>query len=258
MTSIRSLFFQSACLIFTLLGVGNLTAEESLPPSDLRVELEFIPPNPYETDPVLKDMEPTHTKHFFHLHGFPREKDLVFSFTRPIIKKTSVPCYERSFQINKKGIIEGLYPQQHPFIVITSAGFLPGEKVNVCIRSNDKTIHQEFTLIPHPMQAESSDGKLSIEAELLSYLFTTYRLHVKGLKEGERYTFESRSGGETIKESRVFQAENVITSMPGVVGKKGGNATVFIRNEAGSEASIKLPWGDQLIPFFEGKCYYPD
>lgn len=250
-------FYKALCLVSLCVG-GRLYAEENFAQKAPAIELQYLPPNSCEIDPALKKIDPEGPKHFIHLPGFPREKNLTFSLFRPILKRTSRPSFEESFQIRKDGIIEGLQSTSHPYIVVLGMGFLPGERITASIRTKDGSIHEEVSFIPQPMRAESRDGKLSLEVELLFSPITTYRIYVKGIEEGEEYTFESRSGGEVIKEKRIFKAEDTITSLPGVIGKRGGNGTVFITNKNGSEVSIKMPWGEELVSYSQGKTYYPD
>lgn len=250
-------FLKVLCL-FSILLSGHLNAEERTAATAPRVELEYIPASVSESNKELTDDTP-HAKHLIRLYDFPREEDLILSISRTCLGEPDPLFSEESFQINKNGIIEG-FEKNRPYIVIPSCGFLPGEGIDICIRSVDNSTHHKFRLIPHPMRTKSPDGKLSLEAELLSVISNSYLIHIKGFKRGEGYIFESRSGSKLIKENRICYGDEINEMVTlSLIGQKGGVGTVVIRNETCSrEVAMKLPWGDRLASYLIGKTYYPD
>ncbi len=251
------LFLKGFCL-FSLFLSGRLNAEERASAVAPRVEMEYIPASQRESDKEIIGDE-SHAKHLIRLYGFPPGEDLTLAIDRYYVGEPDPLFSEESFRIDKNGIIEG-FEKKRPYIVISSCGFLPGERIGLSIRSADDSIHHKFSLIPHPMYAKSSDGTLVLEAELASLVYNTYTIRIKGFKKGEGYIFESRTGSKLIKENRIcYQNESHETVALKVVGQKGGIGTVIIRDEMCSrEVMMKLPWGDRLAPYLIGKTYYPD
>lgn len=99
----------------------------------------------------------------------------------------------------------------------------------------------------HPLQAQSQDGSLIIEAQLTHLAPTEYEISIKGLEEGERYKTVSISGEEILEYEMAYNAHSKISHCPGVLGKEGGKCIFMITDMKGRRARICLPWGSQLF-----------
>jgi hypothetical protein len=180
-------------------------------------------------------------KYVFRLKEFPNQPVMVFSvralFANGIMKMGDL-------QPNQKQLYMG------------STGYLPGETVVFCFTNEDHSFEYEFPFIPQPMLAESNDGSLTIEAQLIQLQSTAYKLDIGGLKEGEKYTFHTASGQEISETEMVFSKHTRLEYTPGVLGKEGGQGIVTITDSRGRKVKIHLPWGSELMRFKEKPMAY--
>lgn len=190
--------------------------------------------------PMELSMQPG-PKYLFRLKEFPNQPLMVFAV--------------RSLFVNGIDKMGDLEPSQKK-LVLGSAGYLPGETVVFCFTNEDHSFEYEFPFIPQPMLARSSDGSLTIEAQLIVLQSAVYKLDIKGLKEGEKYTFHTVSGQERSETEVVFSKHTRLEYCPGVLGKEGGQGIVTITDSRGRKVKIHLPWGSELLRFKEKPMAY--
>jgi hypothetical protein len=130
-------------------------------------------------------------------------------------------------------------------LMVSSRGYLPGEKIT--IRLSGKDAHKEIIFYPRPLLLKDKTGRVLAKVALLSAIpgQTHYDLDLSGIGKEEKYTLISHSGGEIL--SHNYQGPIKLGISPEVVGKRSGFANIILRMEDGTEYNTKLPWGNELL-----------
>lgn len=136
-------------------------------------------------------------------------------------------------------------------IMVSSRGYLPGEKI--VIRLSAKDAYREAVFYPRPLLLKKKSGELLAKGTLLCAEpgFTSYDLDVCGIEKHEKYKMVSHSGDETL--SHDLQGPMRIGLAPEVVGLLKGIAKMQIQLEDGTSYDIELPWGYELLEYKQGK-----
>lgn len=138
--------------------------------------------------------------------------------------------------------------------VVSSRGYLPGEKITVTMSSKDGLFKEDYSFIPFPIVKSSKNKKLTVEASLISLPPATfYQFKFSGFKENEAIHFHSESEGEIVKNSFNFSKSTPFMFGPETLSKKGGHAQIVFKNSQGELVEMQLPWGEQLTEYRLGK-----
>lgn len=215
---------------FIRLSYASLEEHES-------VFLESV--KPYGKHPiVLMDLE-----------NFPTEKRLDVYIHRPLIQdeQESVKLYEF---ICKEG--------GENYISFLTCGFLPGERIGVTIKTKDGGFVYKTNFIPNAIRGKNKKEEVLLTAELktLNEGKCTYALDLSGFSEKEEVIFKSVSGREISEHPMVCSKNCSVLIQPVVKRQKGGVGKVSLTRKSGEVISINLPWGDNLLEYFEGKLVF--
>ncbi len=186
-------------------------------------------------------------KTLLRLHDLPEGEAFVFVMHRPCLDVTQrLPVLRETLTSNaqKMGVTE-------PFFVISSRGFLPGEKIEMRVENmKGESISPLIEFFPEPLMVSSQVDTGQITAEFIGR--DSYALHLKGFTEGEVYTFDSRSFGERMRYQCTYAESEGQTYSPSVMGYQGGIAELVIVRKNGEQLRMMFPWGNKLSPILKG------
>ncbi len=219
-------------------------------PNAPKVESYLIPAEACKELPRFKALleeDPKSNKILFRLVNFPKEEQMVLEVKR--MASLTPTTYEtlKTFTVHEEGVIETGDHKQQPALVVTSRGFLPGERATFRFRTLDNTLSKEVSLYPKPMIARDKNGQTALRAELVSIVPTVYQIELLNMKEDEAYLFVSQSGGQIVKSNAHFHTGTPINYTPENDGRlKGGTSRVEIRKKSGDVIVVSFPWGSEL------------
>lgn len=189
-------------------------------------------------NPALKEVELLdygYQKYLFYREDFSKDQIVKMTIIRPM----------KRLMLEEKSIYLLFRGDNFPEGMISTLGFLPGEKVILNFKSEDGEFDEQMEFIPNSLHATSTKNKFSIDLELRSVNPTSFIIHFKGIKEGEKLTMVSNSYSETLNHEFIYQER--ISYMPGVIGKKGGTAKLSFTTPSGACVSLDVPWGSELL-----------
>ncbi len=241
----------------TITSQAGMPAQSETP----AIRSKFFSAEAAEALPKLKDLHaknPGFNKILFKLEGYPKQQEIIFEIKRPL---TNAPeQYRRiaSFTIQDDGsYLNNDDKQIMPYIVGSSRGFLPGERIVFRFRTADGSIDKEVSGIPAPAIFKDKQGKIAVRAEILSVSPTVYTVDLFTMKEGEEYELKSTSLGETFKAKPTFYSDKPFHYAPAPKGKiQGGHSTLQIKRKSGEVYTMKLPWGTALESYQGGRKHY--
>ncbi len=166
----------------------------------------------------------------------------------------------RSYNVTREEILESQKRSGQPELIIDSlvcAGYLPGEKINYALFTDNNKIVAKTSLIPNPLEKMFSDGKAKIQMEYFGGNGSWYAIKFTGFENEETISFQSISGTEEIPEQK-FKVLNTVGMhyCNGVIGAEGGKSILTFRRASGDKVVFVLPWGYKLIPYLEGKVAF--
>lgn len=244
----------------------SLMADESPLPTEQtepRVRAKYYSADAVNAIPRLKTLlarDPKHNKILFNLEGFPKNQEIIFEVKR--LASENPQAYEPkvSFSIQDDGsmLIADTDHAMQTF-VFSSRGFLPGERVVCRFRTADGSVSQEISGTPTPAVIRNKDHDVVLEAELVSFEPTVYRISLPTMEESEQYDLKSTSIGEIRKAKPKFTKKTPLHYSPAASKSKGGDSLFEIRRKSGEVYSIQLPWGTALQGYLHAdKVYAPN
>ncbi|CCB87827.1 protein-tyrosine phosphatase family protein [Simkania negevensis] len=139
-------------------------------------------------------------------------------------------------------------------LVISSRGFLPGEKVYYTLETvGTESKSLQFSFIPQPIVKEVRNGKSKLIGELILLEPARYELDLEGVSSFEKLKLLSRSSEESIEREFVYTKPMRIGITPGVIGKNGGVCNLSLTRQKGDYFTLQLPWGDELLGHLSGE-----
>ena len=202
--------------------------------------IDFLSPKEVRKYYEFKNLSQFHGLAIYKVTGIPENEELTISRYRH--------CEDRGFiELDKLKGSDG-----EGIIMISSEGFIPGEKATFRLTRSDGMIVEETTLIPCPIQVKSKSGRYSIKAELDSLNPPLYVIDISGLKEGELFYFSPKSDIQMSSFS-----PKVMYCPWQMKGSKGGYETLTFTFDR-EKIQLKLPYGDKLLSFSQsGDIYTP-
>lgn len=166
----------------------------------------------------------------------------------------------RKYSVTKEELLENQkqFSSSHPIVdSFVCAGYLPGEEINLSLLTNENKLIANTSFIPNPLEKTFSDGKAKISLEFSGGQASRYKVFLSGFKDNEPITFQSISGTEEIPPQTFRIKKNIgFFYSNGVVGAYGGKSILSFQRESGEKAVFILPWGNQLLPYLEGKVAF--
>ncbi len=178
------------------------------------------------------------------------EKEFEFVIVRPVM------ATEHQVRVEKfatKSLLKTakLTKESLPIYTISSAGFLPGEKIGIIARSKNYQ-SQPIMFIPNPIIVKSSKDKANITAELATRSPAMYNVRFSGFNEKEKVKFKSVSLGEVMCDIiEVNKGVGAVYS-PEAEGAKGGTSKVSYTRPSGEQFTIHFPWGEESVEHHMG------
>ena len=184
-----------------------------------------------------------------HLENFPKEGQLSLYVARPLAKNKSAKLYKiYDFQVEQ--LIDD-------YIYLPSCLFLPGERIEIIIVSQDKKELYSQEFIPNEIRGKNEKGEVLFTAELkILNSLTSYIISLDGFEEDEEVMFKSMSGHEVIEHPIVCNIKAAILYLPGVKTNKGGVGKLSLTRKNGEVISINLPWGNELNKYSSGNVVF--
>lgn len=151
---------------------------------------------------------------------------------------------------SSENIIECKNRNKATGLMVSSRGYLPGEKV--MIRLSAKDAYREAVFYPRPLLLKKKSGELLAKGTLLCAKpgYTLYDLDICGIGKQEKYKLVSHSGEEIL--SQDLQGPIKCELTPEVVGLLKGIAKMELQFEDGAFYSMELPWGYELLEYKQG------
>ena len=195
--------------------------------------------------PFLKRLK-KHPFYLLKLVHFPQKGKMTLLVNRPLLEKKE-KVYD--FMIEQA-------PNQTIFI--SSATFLPGEKVEIMIEKEGQLLHEIVSFVPSPICIKEEDGTTLLTAETV---FTTphmdgFCIYLPNILEKEDIVMKSISGEEVIKSTINYSSQNGICLSPNVIGKSGGVCRVSFKRKNGQLIKVKIPWGNELHKYADPKYLF--
>lgn len=189
--------------------------------------------------------------------GFPLDEEIILSFKRPLLddKKGEFVPSER-FKIGDDGRIIKENKQIVDSLIISSAGYMPGERVGLLFQTTDKKFKHEMTLTPNPVVIYNKARGLSVRAELTSVNPTTYQLSLTGVPATSEVSIRCTGSADPYEKTFAYNEEEPIILTPGSQGRKGGVILTTIRAQNRGVLKVRLPWGSKLTNYQKGVLVY--
>ncbi|MGA8164357.1 MAG: hypothetical protein WB791_04940 [Waddliaceae bacterium] len=186
-----------------------------------------------------------------------KETTLKVKFDRPLFKDyfSRFPESERPISVietNKDTMVsvQKILGQEFPVVtMVSSKGFIPGEKFNVSLLDKNNNLLGAITFIPYPLEKTSIDGKAKVIAEYSILQPSFYSIKFEGFEKGEEVMFESLSGLEKIPKQKFNTDVPEIGYANGVVNQDGGKSRVTVERKNGEKIVLELPWGKEVLPY---------
>jgi len=258
-------------ILCNLCSAENNASEDELPQatvqlsetsvqSGTRIRAKFYSVEAVEAIPKLQalcEKNPGFHKILFKLDGFPKNQEIIFEFKRPLMANTD---FKRviSFTINDDGTYHMENGDNLQYILGSSRGFLPGERIISRFRTADGSVQQEISGIPQPAIFRDADGNVAMRAEILSLSPTVYTIDLPTMNEGEEYALISTSLSEVTKSKPKYSSAEPLHYSPAPKTKaKGGCGTLAIQRKSVGTYKLSLPWGTALEVYQQGAKNYP-
>lgn len=210
----------------------------------------------------LNAKNPGFNKILFKLDGYPVQKEIIFEIRRPLSPKPDLYQQVASFTIQEDGSYLLPDNERVPFIVGSSRGFLPGERIIFRFRTADGSIDKQISGIPSPAIFRDKKGNIALRAEILSEDPTVYILDLLEMKDGDEYELKTVSLGETVTSKGKYYRSKPLhySPAPDASGKGGTSLLQVIPRSGDSKGEVytmRLPWGTALEVYQLGGKTYP-
>jgi len=193
-----------------------------------------------------------HHKTIIRISELPKDEAVVLKWKRPLVTQKTHTEECRKEQFLK---IAEFLGEENPAFLLSSKGFLPGEKITFSLETTGGTaIGQPLEFFPQPLIQETRSGESKLIAELSSLSPSTYEITFEGIPSFETLIMSSFSSGEKLVNTFQYRQGSCIGLMPGVVGKEGGSCKLSIQRQKGEKFQLDLPWGDDLLKHLGGEC----
>jgi hypothetical protein len=218
------------------------------------IESYFFPANAIHDLPKLKQFEaedPGFNKVVFKLKGFPTRQPIVLELKVLTVKNDAYHTL-MTFMIQDDGSYLMANQRTQKYVVTSSKGFLPGERVYYRFRTADGSVSKEVSGIPNPAEFRDKECNVALRAEILSVDPTVYAIDLPTMAEGEEYNLKTVSMGAIVTGKPKYSSKAPFHFSPGGKGK-GGISTLEVRRKNGDLYFLKLPWGTALEPYRHGQ-----
>jgi len=218
------------------------------------IEAHFFPSDAVHEIPKLQQFEaedPGFNKVAFKLKGFPSNQQIVLEI-KVLTTKNDTYHPLLTFSILDDGSYFVGSKRMQKYIVSSSKGFLPGERVYYRFRTADGSVSKETSGIPNPAVFRDKEGNVALRAEILSTQPTVYAIDLPTMGEGEEFNLKTVSMGQITTGKPKYSSKTPFHFSPGGKGK-GGMSTLEVRRKNGELYFLKLPWGTALDPYRNGQ-----
>jgi len=229
--------------LFSHLTYANLETKQAPEIEFKRLTYESLKLHPCKVYlPYLSNFE-NHPVNILQLKQFPAEKGMILFIKRPLLNEEIIKVYE--FCLEKT-------PQESIFL--STGGFLPGERVEILIKSKDEEFDFKTSFIPNPIRVKDKDGTIILTAELtIASPYDVFTIHLPTMPENEKLLMKSISGGEIIKNNMVYSKNAMICFSPNVEKKHGGICKLSFTDSKLNTIRVNLPWGSELDKYTKSK-----
>ncbi|MFB5616944.1 MAG: hypothetical protein ACE5RS_07365 [Nitrosopumilus sp.] len=228
-----------------------------------KIDLSKIDKNDLDPD-ALFWMEKSHIAGMISVENLPKKNTSYnVKIERPLFKDmdkklfTSMP--ERIVKIYSIDMLAYQKRISYKFPVllnIVSAGYLPGEKINVILLNKKKKELGKLSWIPNPIEKTFSDEKAKITIEYTLLKNSWYTVTFSGFEKGEVVKVESSSGFEKLPATDFNVDQKRMRYSNGVIGGEGGVSCFTVVRKNGEKIVFKLPWGKSIFPYLRGEIPY--
>lgn len=141
-----------------------------------------------------------------------------------------------------------------PIVIISSQGYLPGEKVTFRVRHRDDPEGECISFCPYPLTFRNPNGNELATIELVHLKPAIYEIAIhfnpnNKLKKIETISLDGKDEMDVYSESTFYH--KIIS--PQGADSEGGMVTLNLTYEDGNCYSYELPWGNEFKPYMLGK-----
>ena len=189
-----------------------------------------------------------HHKTILRLTHLPRSSSYILRCQRPL-----APMKGKTQKLKREILLgNGELFGEGEALIISSRGFLPGEKVILSLETEEGNLLRKISFIPHPLIFEMKDGTSKIKGELICISPTRYEFFFEGIPSNETLKMLSFSSGEFLDYDFCYKQGSCLAYMPGVIGQEGGLSRLTIKKTNGDRFILNLPWGKELLRHLDG------
>ncbi len=201
---------------------------------------------------ILDNFDSGCHKSIIRVHDYPYGKEFVMRWSRSLFKKkrdvrrrlTLTQLFENAEKMEQKT----------PLIVMSSRGFLPGEKITFFLVTPDGYVKSEkMNFTPHPLIVRDRNNRATVIAELESIIPTIYNVRFENFEINERLKFAGISGDTQVSDWVTFKTGFFVKYIPEIPNSKGGTAIVSVERSNGEEMLLPVIWGEAIIPHLKGE-----
>lgn len=252
---------KSFCFLYLFLLICNpLFSEES----DLKLIVESIGLKSqyiHRCAPsFISEIKRKHLGYIISLNNLP-DDELTLVIERPLMvygfagcppdqAVRKIPMTKEQLVIQQKDLA---FPR--PLVMtLSSAGYVPGERIEIRILDKYDNELSQVAFIPSPLRARFNGGKAKVSFECISLESSMYKISYSGFEKHEVVSVDSQSGFESIPTFPLEINENALTMFSNaVIGMNGGISQYTVTRKNGDKVTLKLPWGNKLIPYLRGE-----
>jgi hypothetical protein len=213
------------------------------------VESHFFTADAIQALPKLKQfdaVDPGYNKIVFKLIGFPENELVKMEIKRLSRNKASDFQPVMSFTIQEDGSYLTEDDHRQKYIVASSHGILPGERVTYRFSVAERSLSTELHGIPNPLNFIDKEGNVAMRAEMVFFQPTVYAIDLPTMQEGEEYQLKALTGGETVKGKPTYSSKKPFHFTPSAPKSRGGISSIEVRRKSGELYFLQLPWGNAL------------
>lgn len=192
----------------------------------------------------FEEQDPGFNKIVFKLEGFPTHQDIILE-TKYLTDSTHTYHPLMTFTILEDGFYLTSDHLRQGYIVSSSRGILPGERVYYRFHTADGSVDKEVAGIPNPIALHDKEGNVTLQAEIVSVSPTAYVIEMPMMQEGEEYRLKTVTVGAIVTAKPKYSSKHPLHFSPSAKSR-GGVSTIEVRRKSGETYCLKLPWGTAL------------
>lgn len=207
--------------------------------------------------PELRMNDKGHYKYVINVNKINPSQNYSLKLKRPAVFKdevTTVATFPGAAVIEQSKMMR----RKYPFLLMSSRGFLPGEKIDYFLESEDGKDKLQITFTPNPIVRKSEIDHATVSASLKSANPAIYFITLENFDPGEKIRYVSDFGSERLVMPIEYKEKMAVMHMPEVIGLNEGTNIVSFERTNGEILRLSLPWGALLQSTLKGDQLPPN